>query len=137
MSVILSEFISNYCLNNSVMGTPVPHVRVFSESPDPSVDSFTPIIVRPTDDARYFNTAGDIDARLVMIADGRKLNSNTYGNFRLCRVTRVLPVLVTNPFNGATFPVLDIYINNDDVTHSMRKRFNDDDATCVTCATRN
>ena len=130
MSVILSEFISNYCLINSVMGTPVPHVRVFSESIDPKED-FTPIPVHPADNARYFNTAGNIDARLLMIADGSKLEFSTYETFRLCRVTRVLPVIVTDPFNGATFPVLDIYINNDDVTQIVRKRFKDDGAKCV------
>ena len=130
MSVILSEFISNYCLINSVMGTPVPHVRVFAESIDPKED-FTPILVHPADNARYFNTAGNIDARLLMIADGSKLESSTYETFRLCRVTRVLPVIVTDPFNGATFPVLDIYINNDDATHTVNKRFNDEAIKCV------
>jgi hypothetical protein len=130
MSIILSEFIINHCLTNSAMGTPVPHVRVFAESIDPKED-FTPIIVRPAENARYFNNAGNIDARLLMIADGSKLKFSTYEPFRLCRVTRVLPVIITDPFNGASFPLLDIYINNDDVTHTVRTRFKDDGAKCV------
>lgn len=115
MSIVLSEFISNYCLSNSVMHKPVPDVRVFVDSSDPTKPSPTARIY-PADNDKYFANDADIDVESRIVAAGVKLNIDTYKGFSLCRVTRILPSLVTNPYTKASFPVLDIYLNYEDVS---------------------